>query len=254
MINLSKFKTIPGFSKYMISEDGIVYSIKRKQIISVGHNWAGYQTVTITDDNGFRSPRKVHRLVYKTYIGNLIDGLVIDHIDDNILNNHYTNLQQITPTENSLKSFNSGKNKSKVVWKEKDIRSICEMMEENIPTYQIFINLGVDYYSNRIACNMLIGQLRRGEIHKTISSEYNIRNYICGVNKKDCKLNISDVSNIYMRLLFGDKAAKLAKEFLVSHSTICKIRDKKTWKTLTDSLDNYFIEECSTTISEESTP
>ena len=29
---------------------------------------------------------------------------------------------------------------------------------------------------------------------------------------------------------------------------------KRTWKTLTDSLDNYFIEECSTTISEESTP
>lgn len=240
MIDISKFKPIPGFSRYMISEYGDVYSIPRKKILSVSKNWAGYLTVTLVDDKNFRSPRKVHRLVYLTYVGPLKDNLVVDHKDDNKLNNHYSNLQQITSSENSTKSFLSGGNVDKVVWTKEQVTLICEMMEQNVHTAKIFTNLGIDYYSNRDSCNHLVGQLRRGEIHKDIASKYNLRDYVCGVNKKDAKLDINDVRNVYMRLLFGETPASLAKEFGVTHSTICKIRDKKTWKVVTNKIDEYF--------------
>lgn len=79
----------------------------------------------------------------------------------------------------------SGANKDKVVWTKDQIRMICEMMEQNVYSVHIFMNLGIDYYSNRTPCNMLIGQLRRGEIHRDITSQYDIKGYVCGVNKKD---------------------------------------------------------------------
>lgn len=52
--------------------------------------------------------------------------------------------------------------------------------------------------------------------------------------------NIAQVQNVYMRLLMGETPASLAKEYMVTHSTICKIRDKKTWKLATDKIDQYF--------------
>lgn len=240
MINLNKFKIIPGFSRYMISEDGDVYNIKRKRLMSPSKNWAGYLTVTLVDDSNFRSPRKVHRLVYLTYIGPLDPNKVVDHKDDNKLHNHYSNLQQITPSQNSLKSFITGKNADKVVWTKDQIHLICEMMERNVPNYLIFTNLGIDYYQNRYNCNMLLGQLRRGDIHQDVAKQYNLNNYICGVNKKDSRFDISQVRDVYMRMLMGERPASLAKEYNVSFSTICKIRDKQTWKIVTDAIDRYF--------------
>lgn len=56
MIDLKKFKPIPGFSKYLISEYGDIYSLPRKRLLSPSKNWAGYVTVTMVDDNNFRSP------------------------------------------------------------------------------------------------------------------------------------------------------------------------------------------------------
>ena len=241
-LNLSKFKVIPGFSKYMISEDGVVYSLVSKKIIAQSKNWAGYLTVTITDDNGFRSPRKVHRLVYLTYIGPLDPNLVVDHKDDDKNHNHYTNLQQITNSENSTKSFITGKNKEKVVWTKEMIHQICKMMQDFIPESEIFSKFDVDYDKNRYQCNMLIGQLRRGQIHKDVTQYYNLRLYCGGINKKDHKLEIHEVQNIYMNLLLGERPMDLSREYNVGFSTICKIRDKQTWKLITDKIDNdYFI-------------
>lgn len=202
-LNLSKFKPIPGFNRYLISEDGIVYSKVRNQIIAQYKNWAGYITVTITDDNGFRSPRKVHRLVYLTFVGPLDPNLVVDHKDDDKNNNHYTNLQQITPSANSTKSFISGKNKEKVVWTKEMIHQICKMTQNFVSETEIFEKFGVDYDKNREQCNVLIGQLRRGQIHKDVTKLYNLSLYYGGINKKDHRLEIYEVQNIYMNLLLG---------------------------------------------------
>jgi hypothetical protein len=45
-----------------------------------------------------------HVLVAKCFIGERPEGLVIDHIDRNPLNNHYTNLRYITQKENCYNS------------------------------------------------------------------------------------------------------------------------------------------------------
>lgn len=46
------------------------------------------------------------RIVYIWYHDYIDDGLVIDHIDDNKLNNNINNLQAVTPSENLCKGTN----------------------------------------------------------------------------------------------------------------------------------------------------
>lgn len=233
-------KTIPGFSNYMISEDGkTVYSIKRDKEIAHAISENGYEVVTITDDDGYRAPRKVHRLVYLTYVGELIPGMTIDHIDNDPMHNHYTNLQQISQSENSMKSFTEGKNKDKAVWDKGTVDNICRLLAKNTSEHDIFRKLKIDYDKHRVACNHLVGQLLRGDIHKDITAKYDLSGYINGINKKDRKLTIDQVSKIYEDTKFGGiPAFRIAKQYQVTYSTICKIRDKKTWKSVTDSIDD----------------
>ena len=49
-----------------------------------------------------KKPKKmfIHRIVYEVWIGELIDGMVIEHLDANPSNNHVSNLKQSTQKEN----------------------------------------------------------------------------------------------------------------------------------------------------------
>lgn len=238
-LDYKQYRTIPGFHNYMISEYGEIYSIPRKKIIAQYINHNGYLVSTITDDTGYRAPRRINRLVYMTYIGPINPEKHVDHIDDNPLNNHYSNLQELSGPENSRKSFISGKNKNKVVWSKSIIHEMCKMIEMNIPEEEIFETLGFDYNSNRYNCNHLIGDLRRGKIHTDVTSQYDLSKYIPAVNKKDAKLSIDQVKSIYIQALFDDLTiVDIAKNYKVTCSTIQKIRDKKTWKQVTDQIDD----------------
>jgi hypothetical protein len=48
-----------------------------------------------------------HILVYKAFVNNIIFN-EIDHIDGNKLNNHYTNLRDISHSENMNNAMNNG--------------------------------------------------------------------------------------------------------------------------------------------------
>tara|TARA_R110000803_G_C11748991_1_gene292209 strand:- start:13 stop:417 length:405 start_codon:yes stop_codon:yes gene_type:complete len=65
-----------------------------------------YLYVTIHTD-GKPKTITVHRLVAEIYVPGYFEGAHIDHIDNNPLNNHYTNLQWCTQDYNSKKGSNS---------------------------------------------------------------------------------------------------------------------------------------------------
>ena len=74
-----------------------------KEIKLQNHN-KGYYMVSI-----YINPKKgrhtlVHHLVAECYLGFRPDGMVIDHIDNNPKNNHYTNLQYVNQQDNLLKN------------------------------------------------------------------------------------------------------------------------------------------------------
>ena len=65
-----------------------------------------YAVVTLS--NGSDKLFYIHRLVYESFIGDIKNGLVIDHIDNNQDNNSVNNLQMITQYENCIKNPGSG--------------------------------------------------------------------------------------------------------------------------------------------------
>ena len=100
------FKDIPGYIKrYQISNYGRVRSLKngKSRILKPGKNNKGYLHVELCG-NGKRG-WLIHQLVAITFLNHQPCRMerVIDHIDNNILNNHISNLQITTQRENIKK-------------------------------------------------------------------------------------------------------------------------------------------------------
>ena len=96
---MKTWKLLKNYQNYLISEYGEVVNRWTKKIIKPTINKKGYERVDLGYDKGLL----IHRLVYETFVGDLNSDLVIDHIDGNKRNNHYSNLQQITSKENTRK-------------------------------------------------------------------------------------------------------------------------------------------------------
>lgn len=92
-----------GFSKYLISTDGQVYSLKRDKLIKPSNKngiKGSYLVVTIYNDKGQKKYMLVHRLVYMAHVGPIPKGMQINHKDENKENNCIENLELMTQKEN----------------------------------------------------------------------------------------------------------------------------------------------------------
>ena len=60
----------------------------------------GYQQIMFENTNHY-----IHRLVAGLYVPGYFEGAQVDHIDNDKINNHYTNLQWCTKAYNVAKGF-----------------------------------------------------------------------------------------------------------------------------------------------------
>jgi len=67
-----------GFSKYLISTDGQVYSLKRDRLLPQGYTQRGYKQVDVCNDEGIKKHMRVHRLVYMAHKGVIPEGINSD--------------------------------------------------------------------------------------------------------------------------------------------------------------------------------
>ena len=113
------FKDISGYEGlYQISNTGIVKSLPKSdgngnrernlkyEIIKRNHT--SYQRVTLSK-NGIVKRFQVHRLVAEAFIDNPEQKPFINHIDSNGLNNHISNLEWCTASENMKHSADKGR-------------------------------------------------------------------------------------------------------------------------------------------------
>jgi hypothetical protein len=97
------FKDIPNYiGRYQISKKGIVKSLgnnksRKDKILKSSINSKGYLTVRLSGKTFC-----VHQLVAITFLNHNLSGYkkVIDHIDNNKLNNNIENLKVVTQREN----------------------------------------------------------------------------------------------------------------------------------------------------------
>ena len=138
-------------SNYWISEDGDIINMNQKhpKIMKQQTSLDGHKRIELYE-NGKSKKYFIHRLVYETYIRELIDGLVIEHLDGNPSNNNYRNLKQSTQKENintALKQNTFGSNNSKKIII-KNIETNDIIYFDKIKDLAEFLNLNYSHYNN----------------------------------------------------------------------------------------------------------
>lgn len=100
-------KQIKDFPNYLISENGEIINKKTGRVLKINSNKKGYLMVQLSN-NPIVKTITLHKLVYTTYVGDILKGFEINHIDGNKKNNHYSNLELVTKKENMIKAVELG--------------------------------------------------------------------------------------------------------------------------------------------------
>jgi hypothetical protein len=94
---------------YCVSPDGVIYSNTTKRLLKIQTNSCGYRLIHLAAPGTKGKGYMLARVVALTYLGDPpTDKYEVNHIDHNKLNNHYSNLEWVTHSDNIQKSFDGG--------------------------------------------------------------------------------------------------------------------------------------------------
>jgi len=233
-----------GYSCYSVSEDGNVYSFKSNRFL-LGCISNGYHVVGLTSDAGVVKEFFTHRLVGWCYLKGFKDGLVINHKQKPTTNNHYKNLEWVTPGDNTQYAYDVeetfGKNntphlnadvKSKTICNpydvttlskrireltEDDIHNICRLFVEGYREIDVAKMTGFD--------RRYIGFIKTNECDKWshIRKLYNI-SYI-----KEDRMSPEKVIEICKMLQDGGKVLQVSRDTGVNRKKVGNIKNRKTF-------------------------
>ena len=98
-----------GFEKYEVSDLGNIRNKRTKRVLSQRPSRNSYMAVDLYREDGSKTTKYVHQLIMFSFngvhedYGNQQGKYVIDHKDNNYLNNRLDNLQYLKFEENSSK-------------------------------------------------------------------------------------------------------------------------------------------------------
>lgn len=87
---------------YLVSDDGYILSKSKHTPLKPSINKGGYETIKISNQ-GVVKALQVHKAIMMTFNGeDYRDGLQVNHKDGNKRNNKLSNLEWVTPKENTI--------------------------------------------------------------------------------------------------------------------------------------------------------
>jgi hypothetical protein len=224
-------KDVPGYEGlYKVTEDGEVWSCKASKNNPSGR-WltrskisGGYWGVSLYKYPGPSRCYGVHRIVAWAYVANLHNKPYVNHIDYNKTNNHYSNLEWVTPSENVLWSAKIG-SQSRKGSTNGHYKYPAEVVKE--------------------AVNMRKNGSTRKEIQKKLGiSSWVLSDYLSGKARSEdsgvkadnpIKLPIKTKLTVDQVLEIRDYKGKITLDELVKKLGICKstvsaVRRREIWK------------------------
>jgi hypothetical protein len=151
-----------NYSNYLINEDGDIKNTKGKLLkTSINDGYSNIVLIGINNENKKESHKlKIHRLVAYTYLKKtekFNNDYVVNHIDENRLNNNFKNLEWCTSSENTQKYFQLHNIKKPIIKKNIKLIGKIDIKTNNIiKKYNTFIEASNDISSKNnagsIAC------------------------------------------------------------------------------------------------------
>lgn len=175
---------------YEIEEDGRIWSNYKKGYMTPSFDKDGYLKIALS--GGSRKNVKHFRistLVALTFIGpppTTLKDPTINHIDNNRLNNHYTNLEWIERGLNSSirKNKGEGSNNHEAKLNEQQVKEICELL---VNTEISFEDIGKQYNVTKSTIN----NIKNGKSWRKITDNYDFSSRITIRNEKGQYQNIN---------------------------------------------------------------
>lgn len=203
---------------FSVSNDGKVFNNKTQRFIGSVHG--KYYKFCYKDKRIL-----THRLVHLLYNGPIPLNYEVNHIDGNKLNNHYTNLEAVTSSENHLHAFRTGLNPKKIGEKNPQSKisdqDALDIRKKYATGNYSFRKLAKEYNLNRITISHIVN----GKTYSHIPFDKDIRQKNIGkTNTKQTPELIEKVLNLSKQELSCYKIAKLIPE--ISRYTIWRIIKK----------------------------
>lgn len=143
-------------SDYFITKCGKVFNVKSKKWLKPTVD--RYEVVNLVI-KGIRSKFYVHRLVAEVYLKDFKEGLTVNHIDGNKLNNNVSNLECISVAENI-----------KHAYKNNLIKGTKKNNKKRIDKQNVLMLYIVGYNITQIATKLKISRTSASKILKYVHS------------------------------------------------------------------------------------
>lgn len=223
--------TVTREVKYVVYSTGRIYSIHKQKDLKQEINF-GYHRVNIASTHV-----RVHRLVAYLYCQNPSGYNVVNHIDGNKSNNHYTNLEWCTAEHNEKHSLDTGlkpqgESHYLATFTEAQLRE-CLNNSNFSPTMRF-----KDFKQILKPLNITTDQARHlfdGSSWYSVTKDYGIikRSDLAIEDRpapnRSIKLYKEQVYEIHKLLFEGKSDTEISTIYSVTNTTIGKIRSGKLW-------------------------
>ena len=220
-------------TNYLISRDGRIFNSKNDELTNIITN--GYYIVKIK-----KKSYSVHRLVAMTYIKNPNNHPVVNHIDENKVNNKVENLEWVTQQENCNAHTKPIFHERKVI--QKDLEGNVIRIHDSVT--KAGESIGLTRHAVNKVC---IGKNKTAGGYKW-EYENQEHNYILDVDLTNAK-EIKDFENYYIfsdGKIFNEQRKSFMKDCINAHGshyiTLSKSRNEKSNKYVHNLVATYFID------------
>jgi hypothetical protein len=210
-------------SGYKVSNMGRIKGIRIPFLNPTISN-CGYAVVQLPDMNSGYITRSVHRAVYETFVGDIPEGMVINHIDGVKTNNCLNNLECITPAENTRHAYETGlafgkpgEDNSQAKLTAEQFLAVCQLLMEGATNQEISDLFGLhDRY---------VSLIRHKKRWTSLFPDW----YVPSKSLGNTGISLPKMIAIYEDTLQPISNKEVALKWGIDQSTVSRIRSKTTW-------------------------